>query len=322
MFDVFFAILPVFMVIAVGAIADRLEMLPSSTSSVLSAYVLRLGMPLVLLRIMAGATPQELSQGGYWIALLVAQATIYLIGYAADMLLARRGQGPAVITALASSCCNAAFLGLAIIGSLFPGNTEAMIAAGIATITPAIVMVAGQVHLEMLHQKQMGEGKGIKRILFTSIVLNPILMGMVIGIILCVTGLGLWEPFDKCAALIGTTCAPCALLALGFDMRRRMRVAFQATGHVALHQSGVILLKLVIHPLLAWLLLAWMGVEGLWLAVGVLMAGTAAAVAVYMVGEYYKTVPEECALSVVLTNCLNLFTMSGFAYAFRLLGYI
>ena len=322
MLEVLLSIVPVFLIIGVGTVVDRFHFLPAGSSSVLSAYLLRLGMPLVLLHIMAGADPATLTQAGYWIALIAAQGVVYAAGYGADVLLARRGQGPAAMTALASSCCNAAFLGLAIIGSLFPGNAEAMIAAGIATITPAIVLVTGQVHLEILRQRKEGQSRGVGPILVKSLLMNPMLWGISLGIVLCVTGIGLWDPLARAVGLVGSTCAPCALLALGLDMRARLNVAMKAKGHVALHQAGVISLKLIVHPLLAWALLALLGVSGLWLAVGVLMAGTASAVAVYMVGEYYRTAPEECAFSVVLTNCLNLFTMAGFAYAFRVLGYV
>ncbi len=323
MLEVFLAILPVFLIIGLGMAADRARFLPEQLSSMLSAYVLRLVMPVLLIRLMGGANPAELGRAYFWTGLLLAQAIMYLLGWLGDLAVARRGQGPAALTALSCSCCNAAFLGLPIIASLLPDNPEAMLAAAIATVTPSVSMVTGQVTLEFLRQRsRSGAQTGIGTLLVRALLFNPVLMGVVIGMLLCLSGIGLWAPLERAASLIGQTCAPCALLALGLDMRSRLRVALRAEGHAFRHQTVVVAAKLLVHPLLAWLLLWFFGVSGVWLAVGVIMAGTATAVAVYMMAEYYQTVPEEGALSVVLSNGLNLFTMSAFAFVFKLLGYI
>ena len=323
MVSAFLAILPIFLLIGVGMIADKCRFLPDNLSSMLSAYVLRLALPILLLRIIGSADLGDLARGDFWFALLLAQVVVYLMGYLGDLTFARRGKGPAAVTALGCSCCNAAFLGLPIIASLLPNNPEALLAAGIATVTPSISMVPGQVTLEFLRQKEQQSAQvGIGTLLIRAFLHNPIFMGLLSGVVLCLSGIGLWAPLDRTAELIGQTCGPCALVALGLDMRSRMGVAMRAEAHAFRVPLGVLLVKLVIHPLLAWLLLAVCGVSGLWLAVGVIMAGTATGVAVYMMADYYQTVPEEGALSVVLTNGLNLFTLSIFAFIFRLMGAI
>ena len=324
MLEVLYAILPVFLIIACGMIVERWAFLPSTTAAALSIYVLRLALPVLLMQILAGANKADLARGGFWFALLTAQLVVYGLGYVGDLLFARRGQGPAVVTGVSCSCCNAAFLGLPIVANLLPGNQEALLIAGIATITPSVIMTIAQSHLEILEQQAKPDtNRSLWLVLGRAILLNPLLIGLVVGVGLCVSGIGLWPPIDRAARLIGVTSAPCVLLALGLDMRNKLRVAFRSPGkHKFARQVGVNLVKLVVHPLLAWALLAACGLGGMWLAVGVIMAGTASAVGAYVVAEVYHTIPEESALSVVLTNGLSLFTMSAFAYTFKLLGMI
>lgn len=65
MLEVLLSIVPVFLIIGVGTVVDRFHFLPAGSSSVLSAYLLRLGMPLVLLRtILPGLRPLPQSLPG------------------------------------------------------------------------------------------------------------------------------------------------------------------------------------------------------------------------------------------------------------------
>ena len=80
--------------------------------------------------------------------------------------------------------------------------------------------------------------------------------------------------------------------------------------------------KLLIHPLLCWAALAWLGVGGRWLVVGVLVSATATALLVTVIAEVYKAVPEEAALTAVLSNGVSLLTLTGFVWLFQYLGLI
>ncbi len=322
MSDVLFAILPVFLVMFAGLAADRAALLPPASSMALNVYALRLALPVLLLRIMAGAKPAELFQGRIWFGLLSAQLLAYLTGYAGDRFFLRRGRGPAAVTAMSCSSALTVFVGLPIVMNLLPGNREALVIGAILSVVPVLTIALGQVQLDIESSKTAdGRPAGLRAVLVRAVLLNPLILGMLGGALLCLSGLGLWTPLDRAANLIGMTAAPCALLALGLDARRQIRVGLGSRGdHALTRQAGVALVKLVLHPLLTWGVLALCGISGTWLAVCVIMSGAATAVGCYVVADIYKTVPEESALSVVLTNILSLPTLSAFAYAFSALG--
>ena len=126
------------------------------------------------------------------------------------------GAGAAVISGLGCSACNTAFVGLPIVESLFPGNTEALVVAGLMTLTPNVVVILGQVRLDLLNGvTAWEEGQSRAWILFRALVLgNPILLSTVAGLALAVSGSGLWAPLDRACALVGFTAAPCMLVSL------------------------------------------------------------------------------------------------------------
>ena len=323
MLEVLYAILPIFLIICGGMIAERTAFLPASSATLLNAYVLRLALPLQIMQILAGGDKVDLARGGFWFALLLAQFIAYGLGYAGDLIFARRGQGTAVVTGISCSCCNEAFLGLPIVANLLPGNQEALLIAGVTIVTPSVIMAFGQSHLDILQQHSQNRESSLWPVLRRSVLLNPLVIALVIGSALCVSEVGLWAPLDRAARMIGATAAPCMLLALGLDMRNKLRVALRASGrHMILRQAGINATKLVAHPLLAWALLAACGVDGMWLAVGVIMAGTPGSVAAYVIAEVYQTATEEAALDVVLTNSLSLFTLYAFSCLFKVMGMI
>ncbi len=324
MLDSLLQILPVFLIIGFGVVLDVLEVLPKRTGSVIGAYVLYVALPVLLLHILSGSGLEEILHGGFWAGFALAQIAIYLLGYLLDLAVARRGQGAAVCFGLCCSFSNVAFIGLPVVANLLPGSREAMVAAGLSVIVPNLLAIPLQVQLEYLKHSQGREQNGVRGalgVLHKSLLRNPLVLATCLGFALGLSGLGLWEPLEKAAHMVGDTTAPCMLLALGLDLRDKVRVALGGERNSGLARLGVAtVMKLLLHPLLAWLLLALFGVTGEWLVVGVIMSGTATALVTTVFAEIYGHAPEEAAFIAVVTNVLNLFTLTALAAVLRAQG--
>lgn len=66
--------------------------------------------------------------------------------------------------------------------------------------------------------------------------------------------------------------------------------------------------------------MALFGVTGSWLVVGVIMSGAATALLTCVIGQIYRQVPEEAAMIAVVTNVLNLATLTLLAALLRSRG--
>lgn len=326
MLEAFFAVIPIFLIIGLGVALRARDVLPEGSGPMLGVYVLRLALPLLILHILAGARPEDLAHGGFWLGVLGSQLLVYALGYWGDRLFCRRGTGPAVISALSCSACNTAFVGLPIVTNLLPGNQKALLIAGLATLTTNIVMIIGQARLDLLAgAAAWGDGSRsrLATLLRVFVLGNPILLATLAGAALSLSGLGLWEPLDRTISLVGYTAAPCMLLALGLNLRQKLALAMgRAEGHAALRQTWLISCKLLLHPLLCWGIMWMLGISGAWLAIGVIMSGTGTALIVTVLAEVYSAVPEESALTAVLSNGLSIFTLTGFVWLFMRLGMI
>ena len=325
-------ILPVFLIMGFGVVLDILDLLPKRTGSYVGAYVLYAALPMLLLDILSGSSLGDLLHGGFWAGFALSQVLIYILGYTLDYFLARRGHGTAVCFALSCSFSNVAFIGLPVIASLFPGNHVALLAAGITVIVPNLLVIPSQVQLEYLKYANPGAGnaaveggQGVAthplRVLRKALLHNQLVWATLLGFVLGLTGLGLWGPLDKAVTMIGSTTAPCMLFALGLDLRAKIRLALGGErGNSMKRLTLASVIKLVVHPLLAWLLLAMFGVSGVWLVVGVIQSGTATALVTTVFAEIYDHEPAEAALIAVVTNVLNLVTLTVLAGVFRSMG--
>jgi predicted permease len=178
-----------------------------------------------------------------------------------------------------------------------------------------------QPRLEIFAAREASVWPAMKR----ALLFNPVIAAIVIGFILGGSGIGLWKPLARMADLVGSTCGICALLALGLGFRQKLRVARHAPGtllHKAGRQAGIALIKLVVHPFIAWLIMYMAGVDGLWMGIGVVMSGVATAVGGYVFAETYGVISEEYALAAVITNFLGLFTVPVLVMIMRFGGYI
>lgn len=326
MLTAFFAVFPVFLIIGFGVFLRARDILPDQTGSILGLYVLKLALPLLLLHVMAQADRNTLNHAGFWAGAIGAPVACYLLGYVTDRLLCRRGTGPAVTSALGCSASNTAFVGLPIVESLLPGNTEALVVAGLMTLTPNVVMIMGQVRFDLLSKSgEAGrDGKRSGRICFllrTLILGNPILMSTVLGLLLALSGVGLWQPLDRAFSLVGFTAAPCMLVALGLDLGEKLRLALgRGRGHTLLWQTWIVSCKLLLCPLICWGIMSALSVEPLWLGVAVLTSGTGTALMATVLAQVYAAVPEESALTAVLSNGISMLTLTGIIWILQGMG--
>ena len=141
------------------------------------------------------------------------------------------------------------------------------------------------------------------------LVRNPIIMGILLGLLANVTGMAIPAPVDGVAEMLGAAAVPTSLFALGASL-----AGYRLTGDAA-PAVALTALKLVVHPLLVWILaVPVMGLEGIWVPVAVTMAAMPSGINVYLFGARYQAAPGVAARTVLVTNILSIATLSFVLY--------
>lgn len=226
MYTLFAAIVPVFIIILIGMAVERTSLIPESAGQVLGIFVVNVAMPCLLFHAMSQVTVEQLTQGGWWFVQVAAQLIFFVVFFSIDRL---RGCsfGACVISGISVGFPNAAFVGLPVVMSLMPGNSEALTVAGLCLVATNVNGVLAPVALGAWNRKRRGEkteGSAAKRFLagFKIFVLgNPVACATALGIIAALLHIQIWNPMDKAIEMVGMLAPACMLFSLGFGLRAK-----------------------------------------------------------------------------------------------------
>lgn len=241
MAELFFLILPLYLLIGLGFIAVRARILPENSIPSLGSFVLNLALPALIVNALMGQNIQETFNAGY----LAAYASGSLAAFALTLLLflfvLRRSLSEAAIAAFGGSASNSGFVGLPVV-SLVLGTTA-------LTAVPLTMLVENLLIIPLslaLAEMSTHAGKTLPMILrdtLRSLVRSPLVISIVLGAALSASGIQFPGPIAKSIAMLATASVPCALLIIG-GMLANMKA--RAIGGEALWIS---ISKLAIHPL-------------------------------------------------------------------------
>ncbi len=320
MYMIFASLAPIFLIILAGFVIERISFLPQNTGDILSFFSINICIPCLLFHIMCTTSVEQFSQVNWWIGMVGPQVMGLGLFFCLERSLRRTEAGPAMISSLTCCFCNAGFVGISVIINLFPGNAEAMSAAGLSVVACNIIVIIGQMTLlGWYRRKQMPDGRHIHfdiprrlriwRFVRHFILGNPIFMATALGLSVAISGIPLWEPLDKACSMLGFVSPTCMLFALGFSLRRNLTEAFRGHSIHMGHQLWMMAWRLVGMPLVVLAALLLLDCNPLWISVSVIMMATGTAIMVASLAQVYGAVPGQAALTVAVTNILSLFSL-------------
>lgn len=253
----------IWLIIAVGYGVGRTGSLGPNAQPVLSRVAFFVASPALLFTTLSESNVFLVLGPQLWIATLSAglAAVSYLI--IARFVVPKRAASERMIAALSASLINSANLGLPIAAYVLGDASYAapVILFQLAIYTPVYVFVMDSQTLKESQQRDSGRKvvragfwRSFGRILAT-VVRNPLIIGSAFGLVYSITDWQLWQPLDESIQLIGGAAIPAMLLAFGISLVGSKPLAKEeGRRRDTLVASSV---KLLIHPLAAWLLAAF-----------------------------------------------------------------
>ncbi|MDD7941472.1 AEC family transporter [Actinomycetospora lutea] len=300
-------ILPVFAVIAVGAVAGRFERFGERTAAVLNDLVYWVALPALIFVSVAGA---DLSAGVPASALLASAAVVvvaYALGWAAARVV-RRPPREAHAVGLVASWGNVGYLGIPLTVAVL-GPATAFAASLTSTLHTALAISVFLVAVTLDGRGRGEEGAvALPALLARRVLGNPVVVGIVAGVAVALLGVRLPPPVATTIGLLGDLAAPGGLFALGILLRgavgslRGSRAPWGPIG-------AAVAIKLLVMPALALGAAVLFGVPAPWGAVLVVMAALPDAATVFVLTAQYRAWYRESTAVVVITTVLSLVTL-------------
>jgi malonate transporter len=300
---------PIFGIMLVGFLASRWQVIDERGVRGLVLFVFNFAIPMLLFRSLARIELPSDIAWGFLASFYAASFSTYALGLAVARWTFRRSLDEQAIFGMGASFSNTVLLGIPVVLTAF-GPEAALplfliIAFHSATLMPLTVGLIQWAREDGVSlRSQVGAVSG-------QVFRNPIVMGLLLGFLVNRIGVTLPAPVDRFAELLGGAAVPCALFAMGaslagYPLAGDMRPALVLTG-----------LKLLAHPLLVWVFaVPILGVEGLPVAVAVVLGGMPSGVNVYLFGARYRAAPDVAARTVLLSSLCAVGTISALLILF------
>ena len=245
--DIALTTIPFFALVLCGWIAARTRRLPADSVAPLNGFVLWFALPAMLLRFVARTPVDTVVDPRVALGYAVCGLTAFAL---AAMVLRTHARSDWIDTgygALAAAWPNWGYMGFGLMPTLFGERAIAtMIAAGIMdllVLMPVALLVASRQHAT--------GGLGALATGLKAVAHNPLFIAIASGLALSLLHVKIPGPIDEFLRLLASSAGPVALFAIGVFVYRPGPVRADVASW------WLISAKLLVHPLLMWLIGAW-----------------------------------------------------------------
>ena len=305
------ATVPVFLMMILGIVFRRIGWIDEVFAAKMNQFVFRVSLPAVLFIDLAGVDFVEAWNPKFVLFCFAVTFLCILVSALLSLLLKERAlRGEFIQGAYRSS---AALLGIALIQNIY--GTSGMAPLMIIGSVPLYNIMAVVV-LAFFQPGQSGiDGTVLKKTL-KGIVTNPIILGIVIGLLWSLLGIPIPKILNKTVSSIGATATPLGLMALGATFNFRQALGKKKSVFAAAF------LKLVGWCALFLPIGVALGFRQEELVAILIMLGSATTVSSFVMA---RNMGHEGVLSsgvVMLTTILSGFTITGWLWILRSFGLI
>ena len=311
--DILQAVLPVFLVIAIGAAARRFRFLGDPFIDTANMLVYYLLLPALLFYKIGTSNFREAFNAPLVIGGYAATVATFLL---AVFLSRALGISPAERGSFVQGAfrANLAYVGLPIVLSAAGdiGLRKGGILLGfMVPLLNSLAVVA----LILPHGDGKGRARENARRIGLQLVTNPLILSSFLGIVWSMLKFPLPGLVDNTLEILSSATLPLSLLCLGgsfsFERARSgFRVASLAAG-----------MKTLLLTAIAVALYRWMGLSGQDLRVGVIMMGCPTAVITYVMASQLNGDTDLAGTIIVLSTATSAVTISGWLYVLHVAGW-
>lgn len=290
---------PLFVLVFAGYLMMRWSGWPKSMSENLSRFVFSVALPAMLFRMMGDLSKLPPVDVRLLVAFFGGCLIVFVIGrLIAWKLFALDGVAQSVF-ALGGVFSNNVLLGLPL-AKVALGDAAVPSVALVLVFNALILWTLVTVSVEWARQGNFslhGFAKTVRGVLT-----NPIVAGILSGTLFGLSGLVLPAFIDAPLAMAGEAAAPMALIALGMGLAEYgVREGWKTS-------VAISAVKLVVQPLVVWLLARLLALPPMETQVVVLLASTAVGANVYLMSRQFATLEGPVASSLVLSTGLAALT--------------
>ena len=201
------ATIPVFLLMVVGYFLNKMNILDDTLALKLNSFVFKVSLPLLLFVDVSKSNFKDLWDTKFVVFCVVST----LISILLSILFSLRLKDKAIQGEFIQACyrSSAALLGLALTSNIYPD-------VGVAPLMlMSVVFVYNVVSVVILSFFKAEQSKVDYKKTFIGIIKNPLILGIVIGVLVSILPFKLPQVINKTISMIASTATPLGLMAMG-----------------------------------------------------------------------------------------------------------
>lgn len=305
--NLFNLVAPFFGLILLGFAVGRYKRLPEEGLAWLQYFLIFIALPCLFYRLIADKPLSELSNWGFVVATTLSTYCAFALSFAIGLKFTRGDMPQSVMQGVAGSYSNIGYMGPPLIlAALGPSASAPVVLIFVFdnillfSLIPFLMAIAGVEKKSLLATAADVAWK---------VVTHPFNVATVLGVVAAYAQVQLPTALDKMTLWLSQAAAPCALFLLGVTVALRPLKAMP--GEVPL----LVIIKLVLHPLLVWVLLSALGnFPDNWIFAAVIMAALPPALNIFVISTQYKVGVERASACILVGTLVSMVTLTGFLW--------
>ncbi|MHB2166295.1 AEC family transporter [Alsobacter sp. R-9] len=300
--------MPFFGLIALGFACGKLMRYPEAGLQWMNFFIVYLALPALFFKLISATPFEQLGNWPYVVGTTLCTYVAFAVAFTIGTLATQGRLREATIQGVIGSYSNIGYMG--------PGLTIA--ALGQEAIVPtALIFVFDNILLFTLTPFLMALGSETKLnigetawYVVKRVVTHPFNVATAVAVAAAYVQYAPPAPVDAMLNFLKNAAAPCALFTMG------VTVALRPVRKVPWELPPLLFVKLVMHPLLVWVVLSWIGnFEREWMFTAILMASLPPALNVFVLANQYQVYVERASTAVLVGTVVSVFTVTWLLYA-------
>ncbi|KQT44635.1 transporter [Aureimonas sp. Leaf454] len=311
-------VVPIFALIAAGYLSSRTGLLAASVGDGLTKFVFVIAVPALLFRTMATASFADANPLYLWFAYFVAVAVTWGTASILVKWFFATDRRTSVVAGISASFANTVFVAIPAVDRAYGAEALEALFLIISVHLPTMMIAATLLMERAATQDAPGDDgvpkpSSVARTLAAigrNLSRNGIVVGILCGLALRLTGLGLPSDLDEAARLLGSTAGPVSLFAMGMSLTRYgLRGDLRAATLVSL-------LSLLLMPGIVYVLGVGL-LPPVWLKAAVITAACPAGINAFLLATHFQS-GERLAATVILVS--TFLAVASLSFWLALLG--
>ena len=310
MIDVLNLALPYFGLIFIGFVCGKLKQIPDTALAWMNFFIVYVALPALFYRILAQTPLEQLTQVDFIFATTLATFWAFTVSFVIGMAIRRGNIGQSTIAGLAGSFGNIGYMGPGL--ALATLGPQAAVPVALIFCFDTLLLFSLVPFLMAFANPQQTTISATAIEVVRRIVTHPLVIATAVGVASAAVHFQPPLAVERLLQFLQNAAAPCALFTLG------VTVALRPLKKMPWEVPPLVAVKLVLHPLLVFLLLSLFGpFEQSWVYTAVLMAALPPALNVFVFAQQYDTWVAQASGAVLVGTLVSVLTLTSVMWMVR-----